>query len=266
MQKKREVSEVNVSDIIRKRVMKYELRKPIFFKDLVKGIEVQRGAAYKAVNKLKNEGVIEMFSKGIYYRPMKTKYGVLGINRELLIKEKYIGDDQNKGYITGPDVWNKWGLTTQVSNRKWISQVAERTDENKKLNILLLKSKTDISKDNVRILQFLDVIEQLNKIPDTSNEKTLSKLINIYTEQLSSSEKIEIFDYAVKYTKRVQVIVGLIADTASIQDSFYEVILEKYKKTIKKSISKRIKINVEPEVFNYNNQWGNEYDTSRVYN
>ena len=258
--------DMNVSDRIRKRIMKYDLREPIFFENLVKGIEDQRNAAYKAINKLKSEGIIKMFSKGIYYRPKKTKYGTLGIDRELLIREKYIGDNQDKGYITGPDVWNEWGLTTQISNRKWISQATERTYTNKNLNILIIKSKADISKDNVRILQFLDVIDQLNKIPDTSNEKTLRKLINIYTDQLSTYEKVDIFDYARKYTKRVQVIVGLIADTAPIEDCFYDVILEKYKRLMKKTISKRIKLNVDPNVFNYNNQWMNEYDTSRVYN
>lgn len=75
------------------------------------------------------------------------------------------------------------------------------------MNILIIKSKADISKDDIRILQFLDVIDQLNKIPDTNNEKTLRKLINIYTDQLSTYEKVEIFDYAGKYTKRVQVII-----------------------------------------------------------
>lgn len=257
---------MNIADEIRKRIMKYELRKPIFFKDLVKDLEFQCGAVYKAINKLKNEGVIETFSKGIYYRPKKTKYGVLGIDRDLLIKVKYLGDDQDKGYITGPDVWNKWGLTTQVSNRKWISQVTERTYEIENLNILIIKSKAKISKDNIKVLQFLDVIEQLNKIPDTSNEKTLRKLINIYTDQFSTSEKIEVFDYAINYTKLVQVMVGLIADTASIQNGDYQSNLKKYNKILKKSISKRIKVNVDPTVFNNNSQWRNAYDTSRIYN
>lgn len=84
------MSDVNISDEIRKRVMKYEPRKPIFFRDLVKGLENYSGASYKAINKLKNEGIIEMLSKGIYYRPMMTKYGLLGINRELLIKKSIL--------------------------------------------------------------------------------------------------------------------------------------------------------------------------------
>ncbi len=253
---------MNVSNEVRKRVMKYELREPIFFKDLVKDLEVQNGAVYKAINKLKNEGVIETFSKGIYYRPKKTKYGILGIDRDLLIKEKYLGEDQNIGYITGPDVWNNWGLTTQISNQKWISQVTSRTYENENLNILIVKSKAIIRKDNIRILQFLDVIEQLNMIPDTSNEKILRKLINIYMTQFSTSEKIEFFNYAMKYTKRVQVIIGLIADKASIQDDCYQFNLENYNKVLKKSISKRIKVNVDPTVFDNNSHWRNEYEAS----
>lgn len=255
---------MNISEKIRKRVMKYELREPIFFEELIKGIESNKGAAYAIINKLKKEGIINQYLKGIYYRPRKTKYGTLSIDRDLLIKEKYIGENQDKGYITGPDVWNKWGLTTQVSNRKWISQNVSRTSTNENLKIFITKSKVEIRKENVKMLQFLDVIEQLNKIPDTSNEKTLKKLIEIYKVQLSVYEKMNIFEFAEFYTKKVQILVGLIAETASIEDEYYEVILEKYRKMLKNSISKRIELNLEPTVFNNNRNWSNEYDTTRI--
>ena len=53
--------------------MEYELRDPIFFEEIVKGIEDNRNAAYKAVNTLIKEGIINQFSKGIYYRPKSTR-------------------------------------------------------------------------------------------------------------------------------------------------------------------------------------------------
>jgi len=255
---------MNISEKIRKKIMKYELREPIFFEEIIKGIEDNKTAAYKAVNTLIKQGVINQFSKGIYYRPQSTRYGVLGINRELLIKEKYIGEYQEKGYITGPDVWNSWGLTTQVSKRKWIAQDTKRAYDNKNLNIFITKAKVEVRKEYVRVLQFLDVVDQLEKIPDTTNENTLRKLLNIYTDQFTPSEKINTFDLAGNYTKRVQILVGLIADTASIEDNYFEVILSKYKKTLQNSVSKRIKINVSPMVFNNNNEWRNEYDTTRI--
>ena len=255
---------MNVSEKIRNRIMKYELREPIFFEELIKGVEDHKAAAYKAVNTLKKQGIINQFSKGIYYRPKSTRYGVLGIDRDLLIKEKYIGEYQEKGYVTGPDVWNLWGLTTQVSKRKWIAQDTKRAYYNKKLYVFIIKAKVEVSKDYVRVLQFLDVLDQLEKIPDTTNENTLRKLLNIYTDQFTPSEKIYTLDLAGNYTKRVQILVGLIAEAASIEDDYYEVILSKYKKALQNSVSKRIKIKVSPMVFNNNNEWRNEYDTTQI--
>lgn len=158
---------------------------------------------------MKKDSIINQFSKGIYYRPKNTKYGTLGIDRDALIREKYLGVNQEKGYITGPDIWNKWGLTSQISNRKWISQNVNRSYTNEKLNIFITKSKAEISKDSVRILQFLDVIEQLEKIPDTNNEKSINKLIDIYKENFDVYEKMGILDFAELYSKKVQLLVGL---------------------------------------------------------
>lgn len=246
--------------------MKYGLREPIFFEELIKGISSNKGAAYTSISKLKKEGVINLYSKGIYYRPQETKYGILGIDKELLIKEKYLGDNQSKGYVTGPDIWNKWGLTTQVSNRKWISQRVNRTSEDKLLNILIVKSKAEINKDNIKVLQYLDVIDNLNKIPDTSSEKVIKKLMAIYTEQLSVYERMLMFEFAEYYTKRVQVLFGLIAETASINDEYFEFVLDKYRKMLNKSISKRIELNLDPAIFSYNRNWSNDYDTTRIFN
>lgn len=58
--------------------------------------------------------------------------------------------------------------------------------------------------------------------------------------------------------------VGLIAESASIEDQIYEVSLEKYRETLKKAISKRIKLNIDPALFNNNKNWSNEYDTTRI--
>lgn len=255
---------MNISEKIRRKVMKYELREPIFFEALIKGIEDNKIAAYKSVNTLIKQGIINQFTKGIYYRSKSTRYGVLGIDRELLIKKKYIGEYQDKGYITGPDVWNLWGLTTQVYKRKWIAQDTKRAYYNENLNVFITKAKVEVNKEYVRVLQFLDVVDQLEKIPDTTNEKILLKLLNIYTDLFTPSEQLNTFGLAGNYTKKVQILVGLIAETSSIEDNYYKAILSKYKRTLQNSVSKRIKIKVSPVVFNNNNEWRNEYDTTRI--
>lgn len=255
---------VNVTETIRNRIMKYELRHPIFFEVLIRGNEDYKNAGYKAINALKKQGVIKQFTKGIYYRPKNTKYGELGLDRDLLINEKYIGKNYEKGYVTGPDIWSLWGLTTQIPKRKWIAQYVDRSYFNESLNIFIVKSKVEVSKDIVCVLQFLDVIDQLEDIPDACNEDLLNKMINIYVDQFSPLEKISVFDLAQSYTKKVQIIVGLIAETASIEDEYYKVRLSNYKKALRKSVSKRIKIKVSPVVFNGNDEWRNEYDTTRV--
>ena len=108
---------------------------------------------------------LRFYQKGIYYRTETTPFGDTGIDKELLIKRKYLDNDQ--GYETGVRLLYKIGLTTQLPNTRLIAtnaaKVCIRRDE--KLNVAVCPPKAMITRENKDYLQLLDVLEMLDRTP-----------------------------------------------------------------------------------------------------
>ncbi len=104
-----------------------------------------------------NENLIR-YSKGIYYKSVDTPFGKSGIKLIELVKRKYIRDlDNIIGYETGPFYINKIGLNTQMPAHTYIA--TNRFTSRPESNIILIKPVINISNDNYKYLQFLDVLD-----------------------------------------------------------------------------------------------------------
>ena len=249
---------MNVAQIVRQRIEKYDDTEPILFKEIIYDMDEHKSAAYVAFNRMVNDKVIEQFRKGIYYKPKRTKFGIIQIDKKKLVKKKYIdGDKQVTGYITGPELWNQWGLTTQIPRRVWIAQNIRQKRVDEDLDVLLVKAKGTINIENIKALQYLDVIDQLNMIPDTNINISSNKMIEIFKNNFNEEGKVIILEEAKKYNKRVQVLVGLIAEEADIDDLYFKTYLKYYRLAVAKG--KKIILEVKPEVFKNNRTWGNGY-------
>lgn len=251
---------MNVTEIIRERVLEYDFREPIYTDDLIFDLKDNKNTAYVAIHRLIEENIINTFEKGIYYRPKHTKFGIQKIDKYKLISQKYIGNNNEKGYVTGPELWNQWGLTTQINKRVWIAQNVGRKKEIDNLNLLIIKAKTEIRKENIKALQFLDLLDQIDMIPDTTKNEIIKKLIVIYKTKLNEYDKIMTIKEATRYPFRVKILLGLIAETADIRNNFFSVLLCDLNKSIKDK--KRITFNIDPTIFNYSYNWRNKYETT----
>lgn len=180
------------------------------------------------------------------------------MDKRKLIEKKYITrGDKVFGYVTGPQVWNEWGITTQIPKRIWIAQEIRQRRGDSDLNVVLMKAKGEIRGGNIKALQFLDIIEQMENIQDASNEEIIKKLITIYKEEFGPYYKIAMFQEVRKYGKKVQVIFGLIAEGAEIEDEYLNAALEYLKEGLQKG--KKMVLDIEPKMFNNNRSWGNGY-------
>ena len=72
-------------------------------------------ALKKTLSRLVVAGKIMRLSKGQFYKPEKTDFGLLQPPEYQIVKD--LLEEKNKivGYITGISIYNKLGLTTQVS-------------------------------------------------------------------------------------------------------------------------------------------------------
>src|SRR5690606_7265367 len=147
-----------------------------------------------------------------YYKPEITPFGALLPDFYQDVKDLLEDDGKLIGYLTGFSIYNKLSLTTQVSNIIQVGRNTVRpTFQRERYTVSFIKQKNIITKDNIPLLQILDAIRYIKKIPDTSIEKALNRLLAILkeTHPLDQSRMIKL---ALKYPPSTRAILGALLE------------------------------------------------------
>jgi len=172
----------------------------------------KKEAIIKALNRMADSGKIAKLSKGKYYKPEKTPFGELQPNQYQVVKDLMEEDGKVTGYLTGYSIYNELGLTSQVSNTIQIGKNVVRPKLKRgKYTIRFVRQKNTITKENIPLLQILDSIRYIKKIPDTTIEKSTKRLKNIIDE-LSDEDKRSMVRLAKKYPPSTQALLGAILE------------------------------------------------------
>ena len=181
------------------------------YKDL--NIEVnKKEAIIKALNRMVNSGKIEKISKGKYFKPEKTSFGTLQPSQEQIVKDLLVEDGKVVGYLTGYSIYNKLGLTTQVSNIIQIGKNQTRPKfKRERYTIAFIKQKNTITRKNIPLLQILDSIKYIKKIPDTTIEASCFRFSEII-KKLNLNDKKELIRLSFKYPPSTRALLGAFLD------------------------------------------------------
>jgi hypothetical protein len=145
-------------------------------------------AVIKALNRMVASGKIRKLSKGKYYKPEKTIFGELGPDQYQVVKDLIEKDGKLLGYLTGYSIYNSLGLTTQVSNTIQIGKNEVRPSfKREQYTIAFVRQKNNITKESVPLLQLLDSIRYIKKIPDSSIEFVCKRLLVLLKEKDTAS-------------------------------------------------------------------------------
>lgn len=177
------------------------------------GVDVEnREAVIKALNRMVNSGKIEKLSKGKYFKPETTPFGTLQPNQEQIVKDLINEDGKIVGYLTGYSIYNKLGLTTQVSNIIQIGKNQTRPKFKRERYIIsFIKQKNIITKKNIPLLQILDSIQYIKKIPDTSIKISCLRFLEII-KILNIDDKKELIRLSLKYPPSTRALLGAMID------------------------------------------------------
>lgn len=172
----------------------------------------KKEAIIKALNRMANSGKIEKLSKGKYFKPEKTPFGALQPSQEQIVKDLLIEDGKVIGYLTGYSIYNKLGLTTQVSNIIQIGKNQTRPKfKRERYTISFVKQKNIITKKNIPLLQILDSIKYVKKIPDTTIKTSCLRFLEII-RNLSLDDKKELIRLSLKYPPSTRALLGALLD------------------------------------------------------
>ncbi len=202
---------MNIAASIRRKINKFPRGYVFTYRDVL-GVDKTQEAVIKALNRMSARGEIKKIAKGKYYKPEKTSFGELDPPLNQVVKDFLEKDGKVVGYLTGTSIYNSFGFTTQVSNTIQIGRNEIRPSLKRgKYKISFVKQKNVITKENIPLLQILDVMRFIKKIPDTTIEETCKKL-KVIVKKLSETSRRKMVKLSLKYPPRVRALLGAILE------------------------------------------------------
>lgn len=157
---------------------------PIFVSELdIEGLN--ENTLRVQIKKMTDAGMLKRFDTGIYFIPKKTifKSGST-ISAMQVIEKKYLKNkDKVCGYLSGYMLVNMVGLTTQVPVVYEVVSNNATTDYRKiminKTRVIVRRPKVPVTNENVRILQFLDLIKDIDVYSEEEGNSLKKRMLEI---------------------------------------------------------------------------------------
>ncbi len=172
----------------------------------------KKQALIKALNRMVKAKKLSKLSKGRYFKPETTPFGNLQPSQEQVVKDLLYNNGKIVGYLTGYSIYNKLGLTSQVSNSIQIGKNEIRPKfKRERYTISFVKQKNTITKKNIPLLQILDAIKYIKKIPDTTITTSCLRFLEIL-KSLDDENKKDLVRLSLKYPPSTRAILGALLD------------------------------------------------------
>ena len=116
-------------------------------------------------------------AKGRFYRPRKGVLGDIPISDEERLRDVLYSSGRRSGYITGPALYNRLGLTTQIPKTIMIAtNRAAQTKDFGTIRIKMVPRRAPIGDSTVSLLEILDVLRDAKNVPDTGVGRVIEEL------------------------------------------------------------------------------------------
>ncbi len=180
----------------------YKEAEPIFFSDLEDQCP-SKSALNQQLKKMCDNKELVKYSTGVYYRPKKSLLSIdVGINADMVARYRFISKGNTiDGYYTGNTFANYIGITTQVPR---VVEIVSNNTHSSDRTVLIGERKfyvkkpiAKITKENVYVLQLLDLLKNLDVYLDYSYEVAKEKITDYIT--LHDIKKKDVDTYIRKY-------------------------------------------------------------------
>lgn len=146
---------------------------------------------------LTDSGKLRRYENGIYYIPQKSRLGIeIKPPAEIIARYKYISRNKKViGYYSGYTFANKIGISSQVPFVQEIVSndigTAVKPISMGNCSFIIRKSRTEVTKDNVKILQFLDLLKDLDLYSELPKDMLKQRLVQYILQNEISKDAID---------------------------------------------------------------------------
>ncbi len=171
-------------------------------------------AVLRAVCRRVDSGSLKRLRRGRFYKAGQGILGEIPPGDAELLKDALYLNGRRDGYITGPALYNRMGLTTQ--SPKTITIASGRAPQTKDFGTIRIKfvpSRAPVSNSTIEMQEILDALRAARNVPDASVGTVMNALTNRLT-RLSSGELRKLQKLAVEYYNAgTRALLGLLMTT-----------------------------------------------------
>lgn len=158
----------------------YKQAEPIFLSDLLR-TNITEPDLNQQLKELFEKGLLQQYDEEVYFIPKKTTLNsIIGLNADMVARYRFISKGDNvDGFYAGNTFANQIGISTQVpqvieivSNN--VLDDGEVLIGNRRFDVR--KPVVPITKENVHVLQMLDLLVKPDAYLDCSYEEAREKL------------------------------------------------------------------------------------------
>lgn len=145
--------------------------------------KITEAAFYKTMERfVKNETLIHL-TRGVYYRPKKTQFGIVPIS-DHRIAEHYLKNQQ--GILIGYQMYNQKGITTQIG--KQIEVLSTILPEERKHinNVVVHRITIPLTAEIIAAIQALEILQAYREIEEL-NMKALTAHMTHFAQGYSAA-------------------------------------------------------------------------------
>ena len=171
----------------------------IFGYSQLPGYATSPTAVVKAVSRLVAEKKLARLGKGKFYIPKKGLFGNRKPSDGELIRSVLYKNGRLCGYVTGLALYNQLGLTTQVPRTITVACNGGRQEKDfGTIRVRTVICRAVIREPDVKLLQYLDVLRDVKKIPDADINESL-KIMQRYFSGLNDRELSRLIELTDSY-------------------------------------------------------------------
>jgi hypothetical protein len=220
---------MNVTQTVNQQIDRMQPGKLFSYQDISSYAE-HSGAVIKAISRNSKKLGLVKIKKGLFYKSEVGRFGPMAPKNNDVINYFTSRSNRTVGYVTGPALYYQWGLTTQIPAEVNIATSIEKREKATLSGFRIVTTPSrykKVSKKNIQVLQFLDVLKNIDRIPDAEMEDVTSKLAerlkNLSSDTITEMEKIAVE----AYTERTKALLG----------SFLETYLDHFSEKLHKSLN-----------------------------
>ncbi|MBR5799863.1 MAG: hypothetical protein IKY23_07350 [Lachnospiraceae bacterium] len=157
----------------------YKQAEPIFLSDLL-SMNIAELDLEQQLKELCEKGLLQQYDEDVYFIPKKTTLNsTIGPNADMVARYRFISKGDNvDGFYAGNTFANQIGISTQVP---YVIEIVSNnvSDDGEVLignrRFVVRKPVVPVTKENVHVLQMLDLLVKLDAYLDCSYEEAREK-------------------------------------------------------------------------------------------